>query len=117
MLMYTPALPHDNGTQMQPQPRRQEFTMGPTRSESMVAESPRDVAPSGSPRLTSDSRADRLSGSATTVWSESGKEELLSLLTREHLDHASLAGLRQPAERFVDGALGLLFPRCDQLKC
>ena len=34
MLMYTPALPHDNGTQMQPQPRRQELTMGPTRSES-----------------------------------------------------------------------------------
>jgi serine O-acetyltransferase len=44
------------------------------------------------------------------VWSELGKEELLALLTREHLDHASLAGLRQLAERFVDGALGLLFP-------
>jgi serine O-acetyltransferase len=76
----------------------------------MVAEPSRDVAPSGSPRLRSDSRADRLSESPTTVSSESGKEELLSLLTREHLDHASFAGLRQLAERFVDGALGLLFP-------
>jgi serine O-acetyltransferase len=76
----------------------------------MVAEPFRDVAPSASPRLTSDSRADRLSGSVTTVWSESGKEELLALLAREHLDHASLAGLRHLAERFVYGALGLLFP-------
>jgi serine O-acetyltransferase len=76
----------------------------------VVADPPRDVAPSGSPRLMSDSRADGLSGSERTVWLESGKEELLGLLTREHLGHASLSGLRQLAERFVDGALGLLFP-------
>jgi serine O-acetyltransferase len=79
----------------------------------VVAEPPGDVAPvasSASPQVTPGSLAGSLSGSATKARLELGNEELLALLTREHLDHASLAGLRRLAERFADGALGLLFP-------
>jgi serine O-acetyltransferase len=76
----------------------------------MVDEPSRDVAPSASPRVTPASLAGSLSGSATKVRLELGQEQLLALLAREHLDHASLAGLRQLAERFAYGALGLLFP-------
>ncbi len=84
--------------------------MGRTRKDFMVAEPPGDVVPSAFPRLTSHSLAGALSGSATEVWSESGKQELLTLLSRDHLDHALPPGLRQLAERFAYRALGLLFP-------
>jgi serine O-acetyltransferase len=90
--------------------------MGVTRGESVVgapacdvAPVPGDVAPSGCGGLASDARVDGLRGSVGTVWLESGGEELLGLLAREHDDHGSLAGVRRLAERFVDGALGLLF--------
>jgi serine O-acetyltransferase len=41
---------------------------------------------------------------------KSGAEELLTLLASEHLDHQLPPGLRQLAEQFAYGVLGLLFP-------
>jgi serine O-acetyltransferase len=41
---------------------------------------------------------------------EQSKEELLGSLSREHFTHPFPLGLRQLAERFVYGAIGLLFP-------
>ena len=76
----------------------------------MVAEPPCDVAPSAYARVTSGSLTGSLSVSATGVWSESRKEELLMLLSRDHQDHSLPPGLRQLAETFAYGALGLLFP-------
>jgi serine O-acetyltransferase len=84
--------------------------MGQTGKESAVTGSPGDGAELALPGLASDSVADGLSGSGRVGWSELGREELLALLCREHLDHTSMAGLRGLAERFAYGALGLLFP-------
>ena len=84
--------------------------MGHTRKAVMVAEPSRDVAPSACPRLMAHSVAGSPSGSAAGARSESCKEELLVLLSREHLDHPLPLGLRELAERFAYGALGLLFP-------
>jgi serine O-acetyltransferase len=76
----------------------------------MVAEPCRDVALPAFPQLTSDTLADGLGGSAMEARSELGREELLALLSRERIGHGLPRGLRQLAERFVYGALGLLFP-------
>ena len=74
-----------------------------------MAEPPGDAAPSACPRTT-HSHAGLPSGPETDGRSQSREEELLTLLAREHLDHALPPGLRQLADSFAYGALGLLFP-------
>lgn len=76
----------------------------------LVAEPSGGVAPSAVPRPLSHSLAGSLGGSTTEARSQSPTEELLRLLSRERLDYGLSPGLRQLAERFAYGALGLLFP-------
>ncbi len=84
--------------------------MGPTREASMAADLPRHGAPSGVPPPASPSAAESPKGPSTEAGLQPPEEELLSLLAREHRDHPIPPGLRQLAERFAYGVLGLLFP-------
>jgi len=70
----------------------------------------RDAAACASLPLISANSEDSPSRDAVQAERRLRREQLLALVARERLEHPLAPGLRQLAERIVDGALALLFP-------